>query len=291
MLHRTGPGKIELDPRYSGQGMLKALLCNFDIDGDVVKPEHVAFLKSKVVPLLQDDRGHIWMQGAASRSGSDQHNMGLSKRRVRNIASILRGLGVLDRQMQLDAVGEQLASAHALEDQSDRSVALVVIPVARQSLPPSRQVPAAPPVSTQFKVRLLGGLDGSAGPLQIETIFFQIADTKNSKTAFYVYRAGGVGKGLIKGLNLSVTQKGPWNDCRTNSPIRVSQFEGAARFTTAGVGSWTSNHLNMMGLPKGVTTIPAVLDIQTGFTVGIGASTSAGLMTWAPREEMIYNGD
>jgi hypothetical protein len=47
----------------------------------------------------------------------------------------------------------------------------------------------------------------------------------------------------------------------------------------------------MMGLPKGVTTIPAVLDIQTGFTVGIGASTSAGLMTWAPREEMIYNGD
>ena len=88
-----------------------------------------------------------------------------------------------------------------------------------------------------------------------------------------------------------MTRKGEWNNFQTNSPIRVSQFEGAARFTTAGVGNWTSNHLNMMGLPKGVSTIPVVLDIQTGFTFGIGASTSAGLMTWIPREEMIYNGD
>ncbi|MBK7352751.1 MAG: hypothetical protein IPJ05_03235 [Nitrosomonas sp.] len=47
----------------------------------------------------------------------------------------------------------------------------------------------------------------------------------------------------------------------------------------------------MMGLPKGVSTIPAVLDIQTGFTIGIGASTSVGKLIWVPREEMIYNGD
>jgi len=46
-----------------------------------------------------------------------------------------------------------------------------------------------------------------------------------------------------------------------------------------------------MGLPKGVSTVPAVLDIQTGFTVGIGASTSVGKMILNPREEMIYNGD
>jgi hypothetical protein len=81
--------------------------------------------------------------------------------------------------------------------------------------------------------------------------------------------------------------KGPWNNFRTTSAIRVSQFEGSARFTTGGVGPWTSNHLNMMGLPKGVSTIPAVLDIQTGFTIGIGASTSVGKLIWVPREEMI----
>jgi hypothetical protein len=88
--------------------------------------------------------------------------------------------------------------------------------------------------------------------------------------------------------------KGPWNDFKTNSAIRVSQFVGAARFTTGGFGQWTSNHLNMMGLPKGVSTVPTVLELlelTTGFTIGIGASTSVGEMTLNPREEMIYKGD
>ena len=34
-----------------------------------------------------------------------------------------------------------------------------------------------------------------------------------------------------------------------------------------------------------------MLSIETGFTIGIGASTSVGKMIWVPREEMIYNGD
>ena len=106
-----------------------------------------------------------------------------------------------------------------------------------------------------------------------------------------MYSSEGVGKGVIKGLPVSATMKGPWNDFITNSAIRVSQFAGAARFTTAGAGPWTSNHLNMMGLPKGVSTVPAVLKINTGFTIGAGASTSVGTMILNPREEMIYNGD
>lgn len=291
MLHRTGPGKTSVDSRYAGPGMIKALLYNFDIDGDTVKPEHIAFLQSKVVPLLQGDRGHVWMQGSTSKSGSNVHNMELSKRRVNNIASVLRAQGISDRQMQLDAVGEEQAQAHATEDESDRAVALVVIPVARDSPPPPKKIPPPPPVNTEFKIRMLAGLAGSAGPFQVENNFFQIADTKNRVTAFYTYTSEGIGKGLIKGLKLSATMKGPWNNFRTTSAIRVSQFEGPARFTTAGAGPWTSNHLNMMGLPKGVSTVPAVLSIETGFTIGIGASTSVGKMIWVPREEMIYNGD
>lgn len=34
MLQKTGPGKIDISTRYSGPGMIKALLYNFDIDGD-----------------------------------------------------------------------------------------------------------------------------------------------------------------------------------------------------------------------------------------------------------------
>ena len=291
MLRKTGPGKIDINTRYAGPGMIKALLYNFDIDGDSIKIEHRMFLQSKVVPLLQESRGHIWMQGSASRSGDNQHNMQLSRQRINNIAVVLRSVGIANSQMQLDAIGEEQAQAHAMEDEKDRAVALVVIPMAKDSPPPPRRIPPPPPVNTQFKIRMLGALAGTAGPFQVENCFFQIADTKNKVTAFYTYSSEGVGAGLIPGLSLSATMKGPWNNFTTNLAIRVSQFEGAARFTTGGVGSWTSNHLNMMGLPKGVSTVPAVLDIQTGFTVGIGASTSVGKLIWAPREEMIYNGD
>ena len=291
MLHRTGPGKIDVDAKYSGPGMLKALLYNFDVDGDNVKPEHRLFLQARVAPLLQTDSGHVWLQGSASRTGTNPYNMELSRRRVWNVAMIMRSAGILDRQMQLDAIGEERAQTHPIEDETDRAVALVVIPVAKESPPPPRKIPPPPLVSSDFKIRLLGGLTGSAGPFQVENCFFQIADKRNNRTSFYVYSAEGVGKGFIKGLNLSATMKGPWNDFRTNSAIRVSQFEGAARFTTGGVGPWTSNHLNMMGLPKGVSTLPVVLNVTTGFTIGIGASTSVGKMILNPREEMIYNGD
>lgn len=290
MLHKTGPGKINIGNRYAGPGMIKALLYNFDIDGDSIKMEHRTFLQTKVVPLLQNGRGHIWMQGSASRSGGNQYNIQLSRRRINNVAVVLRSFGIASNQMQLDAIGEEEAHAHAMEDELDRAVALIVIPMAKDSPPPLRRIPPPPPVNTQFKIRMLGGLVGSAGPFQVENCFFQISDTRNKITAFYTYSSEGVGKGL-PGLNLSATMKGPWNDFTTNLAIRVSQFEGAARFTTGGGGPWTSNHLNMMGLPKGVSTIPAVLDIQTGFTIGIGASTSVGKLIWVPREEMIYNGD
>lgn len=87
-----------------------------------------------------------------------------------------------------------------------------------------------------------------------------------------------------------MTLEGPWNEFRTTSPVRVSQFAGDARFTTAGGGSRTTNHLTMSGLPNRVTTQPPTLAISTGFTVGIGASTSIGEMVWMPREEMPFNG-
>ncbi len=291
MLHRTGPGKIDIDAKYSGPGMLKALLYNFDVDGDSVKPEHQTFHRDRAAPLHQNDPGHIWLQGSASRSGANAYNMELSRRRVKNVAMIVRSEGILDRQMQLEAIGEEQAQAHPIEDETDRAVALIVIPVAKESPPPPRKIPPPPRISSDFKIRLLGGLTGSAGPFQVENCFFQIVDKKNNLTSFYVYSAEGVGKGLIKGLNLSATMKGPWNDFKTNSAIRVSQFAGAARFTTAGVGPWTSNHLNMMGLPEGVSTLPAVLPLATGFTIGIGASTSVGKMILNPREEMLYTGD
>jgi outer membrane protein OmpA-like peptidoglycan-associated protein len=100
-------GKIDTDSRYSGRGMIKARLYNFDVDKDKLKPEHESFLLKDVIKLLESNTSHIWMQGSASRSGPESHNMGLSKGRVNNVASFLRRHGILDRQMQLEAIGEK----------------------------------------------------------------------------------------------------------------------------------------------------------------------------------------
>jgi hypothetical protein len=72
--------------------------------------------------------------------------------------------------------------------------------------------------------------------------------------------------------------------------MEVSEFEGAARFSSYGGLSLTWNYLNMMGLPPGIATVPNPLSINTGITIGLGASTSAGKLTWKPREVMPYDG-
>jgi hypothetical protein len=193
MLHHTGSGKITVDHKYNGQGMLKAVLHNFDVDGDQPKPEHLQFLGQQAVPLLQSKRGHIWMQGSASRSGANAYNLALSKRRVQKVAAYLASRGILPTQMQLDAVGEKMAIGHALEDEADRAVALLILPVKRDSPPPQPCPPEPHPVTDKFKIRMLGGLSATLGPGQVEELFFQIVDKDHGLTAFFQYGSGGIG--------------------------------------------------------------------------------------------------
>ena len=125
MFHKTGPGLIEVDSAYTGAGVLKALLYNFDFDdSDVIKHndlkvEFTRFLADRVAPLLMSGNGQIWMQGSASRIGAARWNMELSENRVARVANFLMTQGVDDSQMQLNAVGEELAATHAEDDQRD----------------------------------------------------------------------------------------------------------------------------------------------------------------------------
>lgn len=290
LLRGAGSGKISVDSRYSAPGMIRALLYNFDVDSDTIKTEHRSFLMTKVAPLLQGDRGHVWMQGSSSKTGTNSHNMELSKRRVNNIAAVLRSFRILDRQMQLDAVGEGQAQAHKEEDETDRAVALIVIPMAKESFPPPKRIPSPPSISTEFKIRMVGSMSVTV-VASVEYCSFQIVDKKNNLTCFYSYCGFGGGGGIWDLGPVSSTMKGPWNDFKTNSAIRVSQFQGSTRFTTGGVGSLTWNYLTIYGLPEDVETVPTTLSIQTGFTVGVGATSTIGTLILKPREEMIYGGD
>src|SRR5262245_46101740 len=110
MFRATGPGKFEVGFE-SRVGILEALLYNFDFDdfyGRQYRPlkvEHTKFLDDKVLPLLENDRGAIWLQGSASRIGTNAWNMETSMVRVGRVQAYLYDHGVSADQVQPDAVG------------------------------------------------------------------------------------------------------------------------------------------------------------------------------------------
>jgi hypothetical protein len=185
---------------------------------------------------------------------------------------------VLNTQLQLDWVGESLAGMRERELANQRAVSLMAAPLAEvpKPAPAPPPAPSTVPTTTRFKIRMLGALAAGAGVVAIERLFFQVWDPAHSVTCFYMYQSGGFGGS--KGPALSATLSGDWNEFHTTSAISVGDFGGVARFSTAGTMWWSVNYLNMMGLPKGVATAPNPLDLSTGFTVGLGISTSVGEM-------------
>jgi hypothetical protein len=260
---------------------VRASLYNFDIDGSDPKAEHLVFLGKKVLPILLGRSARCWLQGSTSHSGSDAHNLKLSKERVDKVVAYFVSRGVDVRRLTASHVGESMASLKVNEAAGDRAVSLLCAPLITPPVRPD-PVPEKPKVSTKFRIRELGGISGGVAFVGFDQLFFQIWDTTNNVTTFYSYEAGGVGKGVKGGPPLSVTLQGPWNDFTVTHAMGVDEFGGAARFSTAGTMWWTFNYVNFMGLPRRTKTDPNPLEISTGFTVGVGASSSVGVMVRGP---------
>lgn len=276
MWRNTGPGVVEVDTS-AGPEPLRAKLANFNIDGDEVKQAHADFLLTFVVPRLQDGKGNIWMRGHASQTGGEKHNQDLSQRRVNNVAKLLTDVGIGANQMQLKAVGEGMSIGPNREDPSDRAVVLVVWPREKDDPPPPPEVPPLPKTNLRFQIKQ--HMNVNAGKVVVgDFSIFQIWDVHASLTSFYTFSALGGGFSPIP-LWLSGTLPGPWNDLFVSKALAANAFGGAARFTTGGGGGKTVNYLDFMGLPAGFRTIPSPAKIETGFTLGVGGSSTVGRLT------------
>lgn len=144
-----------------------------------------------------------------------------------------------------------------------------------------------PPRSRSFRLCVLGDVSGGqyrpraqlsrlAGGPAFEGMILQIEDTENRWKALYEYTGGGLGVGLRFTPNVSLTAAGDWNHFTTSAPMDVGDFNGVARFTTAGGGPWTVNWLHLLGTPRGVD--PVYMMVETGFTFGGGATTTVGYL-------------
>jgi hypothetical protein len=284
----TGPGLIEVNPRYAGAGVLRALLYNFDFDDMAatdLKAEHSDFLRTRALPLLTGNHGMILLLGQASQVGTNAYYLTLSQRRVQRVVSFLTRNGVAVAQIRPDAVGEDQSTSRLRDDQRDRSVEFVIAPRPPLNQPTPRVVPPPPAQNTRFRVRLLGDVTLTGAPRlspprgrlgtgpAAEAMLFEIQDVDHRLSAFYGYSGLGIGVG-INAAWLSGTDSGPWNAFTTSAPMNVGDFGGPARFTTAGAGNHTINYFHMLGTPDGVDSV--YLRMNTGTTYGVGATTTAG---------------
>jgi len=179
-------------------------------------------------------------------------------------------------------------------------------------------LPPNSPTSTNFKIRMFGGISAGEG-ISADLLFFQIWDTKNNLAQKYTYFGQGLGLGLsdlagvaklatlisklpsfarlaTKLASFSGTTSGPFNDFLTIKPVPVGIFAGPAHWTSGGGGPFTINILQVFFIAGEASGVQ--LSINTGFTVGVGVGSTFGFMMpvvidstgWHPSEAIPFSG-
>ena len=303
MFRATGFGKVEAHTEFVPAGVLKALLYNFDFDDFAdrqykpLKLEHQNFLREKVLPLLKNGKGMIWMKASASRIGTSDWNQELSQTRAGRIVDFLMTNGIGAYQIQSHAVGSDEAQSHGWDDERDRGVLIWVYPRFKLDPPPRRRIPPivsmGPTIkfTTKFKIAMVVGLDLSGVPnagslkelqegklssgMAVDLLFFLIWDYMNGVAASYYFLGVGAGAG-VKGMpSISATTIGPWTAFTTEKPMACWQFGDWGRFTSAGAGDHTVNWVTI-ATPDGIDNVEH-LAIDTGTTYGAGATSTIGI--------------
>ncbi|WP_448956057.1 OmpA family protein [Labrys neptuniae] len=299
MFHATGVGQHEILYENSAARIIEALLYNFDFDDFYghkirpLKPAHTKFLDEHVIPLLEGGKGHIWIQGSASRIGTSDWNMTLSQVREGSVQAYLLDNGVNADQIEVNAVGSSLTAHHALDDDRDRSVLIWVYPNIDHK-PPTKKVPKRPKTSTTFRI----AVDGSYPPLwkrhhdhiswggkivkkivkklpiSARDIPFIIWDTTNNLACKYIYIGVEFGFDLSIGSSLPEPH-GPWTDFTTEKAIGCWQFGRDGRLTTMGDWKTAATYIHIE-TPAGVKNVHAKIQLGIAVKGAQGSTTLAG---------------
>jgi OmpA family len=136
MANPFGPGEIKVFPPNPSSNVrgLSAALDNFGIDQSGLKNEHKKWLDENVVPAMRADPAtRVFLRGSASKSGANDYNMKLSKRRAESVRDHLVQRNISLAQISVAFTGEELAQGTIDESSVDRAVFLLLgdVPAAR----------------------------------------------------------------------------------------------------------------------------------------------------------------
>jgi hypothetical protein len=282
---------------------MNARLWDFDIDGIILKENHLTWLDDAIDRVNSSNRFLIWKisaTGSASLTGMqlnhNRHNYDLGHERAQAVENYLKaGLTVpgLDFDPPFSA-GTMFASLakHRVGVENDEDRCAFVVITTDTTPPPVPRKPTSIPLSKEWGIKWVSGGSLTAIAGGVDSALFQIADLKNNLYAYFEYKGAVIAGGLSDLMPLSVTGEGDWLTFSTSDAIHIFDFDGPARFTTAGIGPISKNYLTMT--PKGgVMTVPQPLDIPTGFTMGAGASITipgTGWLNLKTRRPFHYSG-
>lgn len=139
---KSDKGMFLVLPKGKGVEM-NIWLFNFGINKDQLKLEHVDALKTYVFPVLAAG-GSATIVGMASRSGPNQLNLQLSKRRANSVSQQLIAFSsqIGNRLRSVTGVGEQAAKNKSMADDEESELyRAVAISVSSEPVPPPPPTP------------------------------------------------------------------------------------------------------------------------------------------------------
>jgi len=271
--------------------LLQALLYDFDVNSAKLKPSHIKFLEDQARALDPGTTWNIRIEGRASRTGTAEHNLKLSKQRAEAVKAYIT-LVAPSAQLKPDWVGEALAERQGEKDGAEnmffRAVELVIWPEGKP-LPapmkhePPKVEPTPPSPLKLFKIRVLRGQAMSlSSPMKNIPVYFsrdsyrlEIWDKEDNASAYYQYE--GQGKGFDFGPKVSVSAnfaEGPWNEFAAPRHVALDDFGGPAMFESVGASYaldsvgytvFRFRPLHWYSIALGIK----IHDFQMGRTVGV----------------------
>jgi hypothetical protein len=230
----TGVGIPGLTPRVA------ARLCNFKTNDWKLWPDHEAWLRDKVIPIVRDPQG-AWIDvlAYASARGTTKSNKTLSDRRRETVIEFLKkesGNPNLPTNRN-HPFGEELSGP----DENDNNGYFRAVDVYVYGGPMPSIVPPVQVGSMNFKIRVLGSAGAGAPPPRIpvpinfggEVYFFELVDLDKKQKANLAYIGEGVSIGVPKlpGFT-SVGTVGNFTEFTLSQPSTLFSFAGRAGIIT-----------------------------------------------------------
>lgn len=249
---------------------VRVFLFNYNIDGNLLKPEHKDWVRKQLVPFLAEVQYHLELQGCASASGDSKYNEQLSLERVLLLKEFLVDECKLNESQvpgtRMSAIGERFADPHDDEAEQDRAVKITILPRrlskpiplprTRPHSPPDLGVPwiwpklpelphpGEPPGKyNHYKIRYCGG-GGKAIKKGVGARYhcFEFWNQDSGEKAQFTMTGPSVS--VTAGLPV-IMPSNAWTDLTTAEPLYLEDFDG----------EWAAFYGQSAGLPK-VPVVP-----------------------------------